>query len=149
LSYMLEDSAPAVLITNDAARMALREKSQIAPILNLDRDGAQWAGRSVQNPERSGTGLNPRSLSYVIYTSGSTGKPKGVLVEHRSLNSQIRALQLYYGLGPTDRYLQFAALTFDASVEDIFGAWLSGASLIVRTDGWLTGGEGFWRLCEE
>ncbi|MBY6244200.1 AMP-binding protein, partial [Methylosinus sp. Sm6] len=90
----------------------------------------------------------PRHLAYVIYTSGSTGQPKGVMVEHHSLCNQITALTRHYGLGGDDRILQFASVAFDMSVEEIFGALLAGAALVLRTDRWLASASEFWAHCE-
>ncbi len=77
--------------------------------------------------------LSLESLAYVLYTSGSTGTPKGVLVSHRSLAAYTRAVCALYGIGPADRAIQFASLSFDASAEEIFSALAVGASLVVRS----------------
>ncbi len=74
----------------------------------------------------------PSSLAYVIYTSGSTGKPKGVLVTHHSLTNYAVAGAKLYELGPSDKVLQFASLSFDASIEEIFCTWVAGATLVLR-----------------
>jgi amino acid adenylation domain-containing protein len=66
-------------------------------------------------------GLRDDQLAYVIYTSGSTGKPKGVAVEHGSLSRHCRAMGERLGLDADDRSLHFAALSFDAGVEQ----WLA------------------------
>ncbi len=72
-------------------------------------------------------------LAYVLYTSGSTGTPKGVLVTHRGLAALARAFRGISGIGPADRVLQFASLSFDASVREIFMTLTAGASLVVRS----------------
>ncbi len=76
----------------------------------------------------------PENLAYILYTSGSTGFPKGVAVTHRSAVAYTRAIAERYGLGLGDRALQFASLSFDASVEEIFTALATGAALVVRTE---------------
>ncbi|MBA3774792.1 MAG: amino acid adenylation domain-containing protein, partial [Ramlibacter sp.] len=106
------------------------------------------AGQSEANPSRVAIGLASHHLAYAIYTSGSTGQPKGVMVEHRNVCNQVRALQHRYELNPQDRVLQFASIAFDMSVEELFGALLSGCAVILRTDRWLTGAQGFLALCE-
>ncbi|MGB5929686.1 MAG: amino acid adenylation domain-containing protein, partial [Cyclobacteriaceae bacterium] len=71
----------------------------------------------------------PDDSAYVIYTSGSTGRPKGVEVSHRSLvNMSLSQIDLF-GIQSGDTILQFAPLSFDASVSEIFTALFSGAAL--------------------
>jgi len=72
--------------------------------------------------------------AYIIYTSGSTGKPKGVAISHRSLLNHCLASRDAYGLVPSDRVLQFHALTFDASIEEVFPTLSAGATVVLRRD---------------
>ncbi|MFI9387493.1 amino acid adenylation domain-containing protein [Kutzneria sp. NPDC052558] len=72
----------------------------------------------------------PDSLVYALYTSGSTGKPKGVPIEHRALISYLTSFVEMFGLGPGDRMLQFASLSFDLSQAEIFSALITGATLV-------------------
>src|SRR5262249_46507 len=69
------------------------------------------------------------NLAYVIYTSGSTGKPKGVMVAHKGLCNLVEVEKKTFGLGERSRVLQFASLSFDASVWEIFGTLAAGGSL--------------------
>ncbi|MET8014820.1 amino acid adenylation domain-containing protein, partial [Streptomyces sp. NPDC005266] len=74
--------------------------------------------------------------AYAIYTSGSTGTPKGVAVTHRGLSNLVSWRVAHYGWGPGDRVLQFASVSFDVSVAEIFPALAGGAMLCVaRRDG--------------
>ncbi|HEY0782041.1 MAG TPA: amino acid adenylation domain-containing protein, partial [Thermoanaerobaculia bacterium] len=73
--------------------------------------------------------VSPDGLAYVLYTSGSTGVPKGVEVPHRGVVSALRELAAATGLGPGDRFLQWASHAFDASVLEIFTALPAGACL--------------------
>jgi 3-oxoacyl-[acyl-carrier-protein] synthase III len=67
----------------------------------------------------------------MIYTSGSTGKPKGVVIPHRGLANLIAAQRQTFGIRSEDRCLQFASLTFDASVFETMMAFHAGATLFV------------------
>ncbi|MTD22522.1 amino acid adenylation domain-containing protein, partial [Pseudomonas sp. CCM 7891] len=141
LQHMLGDSAPRVLLSQGNLAEQL-PPLQITHLLLEDPADGDDSNPVVE-------GLTSRHLAYVIYTSGSTGKPKGVMLEHRSVCNQIGALQERYGLNPQDRVLQFASMTFDMSVEEIFGALLSGATLVLRSDAWIASTSAFAALCEQ
>ncbi|MGZ4107990.1 MAG: non-ribosomal peptide synthetase, partial [Tumebacillaceae bacterium] len=72
-------------------------------------------------------------LAYIIYTSGSTGKPKGVMIEHKGLCNMQSVFREQLHLNEQDRILQFATLSFDSSVLDIFMCFFSGATLVIPT----------------
>ncbi|NIM10484.1 MAG: amino acid adenylation domain-containing protein [Candidatus Aminicenantes bacterium] len=71
---------------------------------------------------------HPTHLCYVIYTSGTTGKPKGVVLEHRTL---VNLTEYQYRFTSIDfsRVLQFAALTFDVSFQEISSTLGCGGTL--------------------
>ena len=77
---------------------------------------------------------NPDNLAYVIYTSGSTGKPKGVAIAHSSLVNFAQAAVQEYEITSSDRILQFASLSFDASVEEIYPCLIAGGTLVLRSE---------------
>ncbi|WP_375413895.1 amino acid adenylation domain-containing protein [uncultured Bradyrhizobium sp.] len=72
-----------------------------------------------------------RDVAYVIFTSGSTGEPRGVMVEHAGFVNmslgQIEAL----GLDATDRVVQFASPSFDASLANMFMALFAGGTVLL------------------
>ncbi|PWK15798.1 non-ribosomal peptide synthetase [Tumebacillus permanentifrigoris] len=71
----------------------------------------------------------PDDLNYIFYTSGSTGRPKGVMGCHKSLAHFIRWEIEEFGLGEGDRVSQFAALSFDACLRDLFVPLCSGGTV--------------------
>ncbi|TRX33016.1 AMP-binding protein, partial [Flavobacterium sp. ZT3R18] len=77
---------------------------------------------------------SPNDLSYVIYTSGSTGNPKGVMIEHTSIVNFIISESREFSIIETDNILQFANISFDTSVEQIFLAFTNGAKLFIITE---------------
>lgn len=83
-----------------------------------------------------GVDVEGADTAYIVYTSGSSGTPKGVPVSHASLDYLCRQVNTRYGIGPTDRVLQFAALSFDTSIEQILVPLLSGATLILPEYNW-------------
>ncbi len=129
LAYILTDAAPAILLADNVGCIALGE-SALAGLTVLDPN--MLPDKPDSNPQVPA--LTARHLAYVIYTSGSTGTPKGVMVEHRGLVNLIQDKIAQFGIHSGSRLLQFASLSFDASVWEIMMALGSGASLIIATD---------------
>ncbi|BAK43323.1 non-ribosomal peptide synthetase [Eggerthella sp. YY7918] len=77
--------------------------------------------------------LSPDCPAYVIYTSGSTGIPKGVEVSHRAASNTVQDMNMRFRVGPNDRVLGVANLSFDLSVYDFYGI-LSVGGMVVLPD---------------
>jgi amino acid adenylation domain-containing protein len=131
LAYMLEDSAPAVLLTKGAAREALAAQTHGVCVVDLEADGAQWACHSDANPNRAGVGMNARSLAYILYTSGSTGLPKGVAIEHRSVVNFICWAKSAFDPEALERTLFSTSINFDLAVYECYAPLTSGATITI------------------
>ncbi|MCY9771420.1 AMP-binding protein, partial [Paenibacillus alvei] len=77
------------------------------------------------------SGVGEENAAYVIYTSGSTGQPKGVVVTHAAMVNHNHSAVSLYELTEADRVLQFATISFDAAIEELFPTWLCGAALVM------------------
>jgi amino acid adenylation domain-containing protein len=124
LSAILQDAKPALLVTQQ--RMAPRLRHFTGPVLFLDE-----AAEAKDNAAVTPVAVDPGNLAYAIFTSGTTGAPKGVLIEHRSLMNHALAMARHFKLGPQDRVLQFASLSFDVAAEEIYPTWASGGCLVL------------------
>jgi ferricrocin synthase len=71
---------------------------------------------------------DPNDLAYVMYTSGSSGTPKGVAVSHLAVSQSLLAHERF--IPPFNRFLQFAAPSFDVSVFEIFFPLMRGCTLV-------------------
>jgi len=91
-------------------------------LINIDDE--HWFGDTVSLPV-----VDPDRLAYILYTSGSTGQPKGVTQNHRNVLHYIRVYTNNLHLNAADRLTLFSSYCFDASVMDIYGALLNGATL--------------------
>ncbi|MYS85077.1 non-ribosomal peptide synthetase/MFS transporter [Embleya scabrispora] len=89
-----------------------------------------------------------RDPAYVIFTSGSTGRPKGVLVGRRQLRDFTEVFADRFAFAEGDRILQFASLSFDTSVEEIFCPLLRGATLVLRDDDMISRPDLFFERCD-
>jgi amino acid adenylation domain-containing protein len=72
--------------------------------------------------------------AYVVFTSGSTGTPKGSVTEHRSFCTATKGYHKAIGQLPGTRVLQFASYSFDASILEILGSLMVGATVCIPTD---------------
>ncbi|MFD9904361.1 amino acid adenylation domain-containing protein [Streptomyces sp. NPDC059063] len=129
LAYMLQDSAPALVVTDSATSAQLPESG--SPRLVLDAaDTVAEIAAAVAAPLPSGAA---DQLAYVMYTSGSTGKPKGVGVTHRGV---VRlATDRIYDTDAHERVLLHSAQAFDASTYELWVSLLRGGALVVAPPG--------------
>ncbi len=129
LSYMLEDSETPLVLTQPGLLSEVTDFN--AEVVNLDADWKRFADESRENVRSS---VDPENLAYVIYTSGSTGKPRGVLLPHAGLVNHNVAASKLFGITAADRMAQFASISFDIAIEEIFPTWISGGTLVVREE---------------
>ena len=126
-AYMLQDARPAFVIADE--RSASNLPSFDAPRLLL---GGRWPLGNLPG-ENPAFDMDPSCLAYVIYTSGSSGTPKGVMIEHRSVCNHLCWMQKQFPLTYTDRVPQKYPYCFDASVVEIFGPLIAGATLVITS----------------
>ncbi|WP_420123776.1 amino acid adenylation domain-containing protein, partial [Nakamurella sp.] len=127
LAFMIDDAAPAIVVTRSAQRPLLPVTPAAAVVLLDDRPENPAAG-VLPVPV---TGAGPDDLIYVIYTSGSTGRPKGVCLTHANVLRLIETGQEHYAFDETDVWPLFHSFAFDVSVWEMWGALLHGGRLVV------------------
>ncbi|HEV2801337.1 MAG TPA: amino acid adenylation domain-containing protein, partial [Pyrinomonadaceae bacterium] len=129
LSYMLEDLQVPVLITEQHLLWGLPPYAAASEVVCLDSDWMTIAEQPCDDPCVETSGDN---LAYIIYTSGSTGQPKGVCITHAAAANHFLNVRRNFALDEHDRMLQFASLSFDVSLEQIFAPLLVGAAVVLR-----------------
>jgi len=144
LRFVLEDANIQLLLTQQCLLPRLAGRG--SRIMTLD---LEWESISQESGGNPFSMVTPGHLAYVIYTSGSTGKPKGVMIPHAAFLNYVVTSSRDYELGPGDHVLQFASLSFDSSVEEIFSCLVSGARLVLRTDRMLESASVFLTRCED
>ncbi len=131
IAWILKDSgAGAIVAMADSAWLS---PAGHTPAIFLDAECEQICRESSEMLPRDAESATVQDLCYLIYTSGSTGQPKGVMVEHRNACHLVTAESAIFGVHRGDRVYQGARLSFDLSVEEIWLAFNSGATLIAAT----------------
>jgi amino acid adenylation domain-containing protein len=130
LSFLVQDSQVSLLLTNSILAPLFKGdwgnlQHDIA-VVCLDTEREIIAQQDQHNLTNT---LTYDNLAYVIYTSGSTGKPKGVQIAHRGLSNLAEGQIKTFNVKQNNRILQFASLSFDASIFEIVMALRSGATL--------------------
>ncbi|MBD2690471.1 non-ribosomal peptide synthetase [Anabaena catenula] len=134
LAFIFKDAQISVLVTQEQLVNKLVNKlpNHTAKIVYVDTNSLQSeVDEYYNNPLSQASSEN---LAYVIYTSGSTGKPKGVMIQHKSLVNFTQAAIDHYELKISDSILQFASISFDAAIEEIFPCLSIGATLVIRSN---------------
>jgi amino acid adenylation domain-containing protein len=128
LQFMLEDAQLGVLLIQKQLINKLPQHQ--VRLVCLDDI---WSQIDENNQDNLTGVVTAAHLANVIYTSGSTGKPKGVMVKHTGFVNLSQAQIQTFGVDSDSRILQFASLSFDASIWEIIMALGSGATLYLGT----------------
>ncbi|MGO1000206.1 amino acid adenylation domain-containing protein [Lysobacter sp. CA196] len=127
LARLLDDAAPALLLTQQRLKAQLPESAWPVLVMDVDDDAI---GRAPDHDPTPPAGLDAQQPAYVIYTSGSTGEPKGVIVPHRAVN-RLAIDNGYAAIEAGDCIAHCSNPAFDASTFEIWTALLNGASVLI------------------
>jgi non-ribosomal peptide synthetase component F len=130
LAFIAQDANLRDLVT--ASPLGGRTETLPGAVLELDRAADRLA---LQPDTPPAVDIEPSSECYVIYTSGTTGRPKGVAVSHASIVNFLRVVAPIYRVSSEDRVYQGLSIAFDFAVEEIWPAWMAGATLVAGPAG--------------
>ncbi|MGO4752920.1 AMP-binding protein, partial [Streptomyces sp. 2MCAF27] len=123
LSYMIEAADPRHIVTTGRHDALLGRASRI---VRYEEIAEPPTGDTSSAPPLPAIALD--GTACVLFTSGSTGRPKGVDIPHRTLATlvswQNRAPSAAKGIT-----LQYAPLSFDVSLQEIFSTLCAGGTL--------------------
>ena len=145
LATLLAGGAYVPIEPRDADRQVARLQKQlnIGATVRVTR-GPAWDSSdkysveghppSVRAPSYRVSAQTWLDLAYVFLTSGSTGMPKAVAVEHRNLVHSTSARDAYERPNCDVTFLCTQALSFDASVYEIFWTLSRAGELVIATE---------------
>jgi amino acid adenylation domain-containing protein len=140
LQRIVDTAAPALVVTRRALGPRLTEGVAQLDLEDFDERRSSTTDVATHTPRAS-------DLAYVIFTSGSSGTPKGTLVEHGSLAQFLSVDVAHHGITRADRILQLCSVAFDASVEEMWSALTTGATLFLRPPDMLASFDRFFEWC--
>ncbi|MEV5243545.1 amino acid adenylation domain-containing protein, partial [Streptomyces cinnamoneus] len=129
IAYILQDAAPALLITDSEHATRVPADIHVPRVLLDATDPTRFPEHNPAVP------LTSANAAYVIYTSGSTGRPKGVVVTHHGLAAFTASLSEKMDVTAGSRLLQYASPSFDSSMAEIATTYSAGATLVVPPPG--------------
>ncbi|PYQ83613.1 MAG: non-ribosomal peptide synthetase, partial [Acidobacteria bacterium] len=126
LALMMRDAEPVVVMTTIDNAHRIPPSSRL-----LIDDYNHWhdaiGPEDIDFVKREWRSTN---AAYIMYTSGSTGIPKGVVVTHGNVSRLVQQAT-YVSLDESERVLQMAPVSFDASTFEIWGCLTNGGTLVV------------------
>nr|POF23650.1 nonribosomal peptide synthetase vlms [Quercus suber] len=132
-TILRDTGAPIILVdAQQAARLSDLAAHLVTVEVALASDALRE--RFVSASDLPCTTVKPGHPAWVVYTSGSTGVPKGVVLEHAALCTSMRAHGSQFGHDLHTRQLQFAAHTFDATIQEVFTTFRQGGCVCIPSE---------------
>lgn len=130
LQTILADTKASVILV-DSTQMARLTgvDSELIEVNEQFLDSLSPVQQGFANPA-----VQPNNAAWVVYTSGSTGVPKGVVLQHYALCTSMRSHGAAFSLVQSSRVLQFAAYTFDVTIQETFTTLYYGGCVCIPSE---------------
>jgi non-ribosomal peptide synthetase component F len=130
MNFMISDARARCVITTRTLAEAKAFDTSLSMLILVDDLEVIHTLKSFPSisPPRS---VNSHNLAYIIYTSGTSGNPKGVGITHANIIHLVNDIRQSREITCNDRVMVFSPFCFDATIRDISGALLNGASLYI------------------
>ncbi|MYW97930.1 amino acid adenylation domain-containing protein [Amycolatopsis rubida] len=133
IGFLLDDAGPAVLLTGRDHTGAFARRTRAT--LVLDESSLVDLPTELPDPDVTEHELPARKhldhAAYLVYTSGSTGRPKGVVMSYGALANLVSWCGSTSPVSVGSRVAQFAATSFDVSIQEVWSALVTGRTLVL------------------
>jgi amino acid adenylation domain-containing protein/thioester reductase-like protein len=125
LKFMVDDLGVRVVLTTAAGQSCVS-----VPELVLVENSSVWPSFSEAKEMFGDEAPGADHRTHILFTSGTTGRPKAVEILARGV-IRLTVNTHYVSLSSSDRFAAIANPTFDASLFEIWGALLNGATVVL------------------
>lgn len=122
VKYIKNNCNAEYIVTN-------QEKKNLFNIDGVLKTNRSWFENTVE--VRNQTKYDVSQTAYIIYTSGSTGNPKGVKIRNEGFVYLDDFFKKYIDLKQAEKIIQFASISFDASIWEITMSLFTGSTLVI------------------
>lgn len=137
IGYILSNTKTKVILISavykNKLQRIIKQKATDTNIVVIDNKKINNALAKQRNTNPITPAIST-NLAYVIYTSGTAGNPKGVMIEHHSVINYVLYMIRYNDLNEKSVGSQYASLSFDAAVIEIYPILLAGGTLYIISE---------------
>ncbi|WP_083092408.1 amino acid adenylation domain-containing protein [Rothia nasimurium] len=126
LSIILQDAEVSAILHHRAPVLQELDSQLIDHCALVDLEKISPCHGGLEAPK-----ITADTPAYIIFTSGSTGRPKGVVIPQRNVLRLLASTDHWFGASPVDTWALFHSYAFDFAVWEMFGALLTGGSLVL------------------
>jgi amino acid adenylation domain-containing protein len=127
VTFIAQDAMLRHLITTSTFRAKTRNLT--CPILEFDQEYEAFSAQPANRPQIT---VNPASLCHIIYNLDSGNPSEGIAFSHANIVNFLRAITPVYRVTRDDRVYQGMSIAYDHSFEEIWPAWIAGATLVAN-----------------
>ena len=129
LTHCVQLVAPKLLVTSSRfVSLAAQSSFSALPQIVLEQEYPALAAHAETEADPA---VDPEDGLVILYTSGTTGLPKGALISQRAEIARMAALRLDIRADEGDASLAWAPMFHMGSTDQMLGALMSGAPVIV------------------
>jgi amino acid adenylation domain-containing protein/thioester reductase-like protein len=125
IKFMLDDLGVRIVLTS----MVGQSRIAVPEVLLIEEENS-WPPLSAATDIAADDTRRADHRTHILFTSGTTGRPKAVEVLARGI-IRLTVNTSYVTISPNDRFAAIANPAFDASLFEIWGALLNGATTVL------------------